>query len=273
MKKHDLNAVGDSAHDLAQDLKEDLAHLGADARRLATDYIAPRTRDLADYVTPIIREAATNVADYVQPRAKDLSERGVQFACDARETLQPKIEKLAADVPPRVARLASETLDTLQPYLDESRERLQPRLEDARERLQPDRAAHAVPHQVAVDGVVEAPLPLQLDGLGQVMEEEPHEHQVPVERGIQRQHELRELQELEGVLQEAADPGMVDADGGRGLLEAADQRVVPQVLLRQGHHPGVPHGAEDAAELREHPFDVLAGGGQEAAVADVGRCV
>ena len=165
MKKHDLNAVGDSAHDLAQDLKEDLAHLGADARRLATDYIAPRTRDLADYVTPIIREAATNVADYVQPRAKDLSERGVQFACDARETLQPTIEKLAADVPPRVARLASETLDTLQPYLDESRERLQPRLEDARERLQPliDESRERLSHDVmprltdAYESVAELP--------------------------------------------------------------------------------------------------------------------
>nr|NLI51381.1 hypothetical protein [Propionibacterium sp.] len=137
MKKKHTAVIGDDAHDLAQDIKADLAQLGTDAARLAGEVIAPRARDLADYVTPKVRDLATNVADYVQPRAKDLGERGVHLAAEARDSFQPRLEHLAADVQPKIARLAAETRESLHPYLEEARDRLQPRLEDARERLQP----------------------------------------------------------------------------------------------------------------------------------------
>ncbi len=137
MKKKPLEDIGDTAHDLANDIKTDLAQLGADAARLAEEVLAPRARDLADYVTPKVRDLATNVADYVQPLARDLGERGVHLAAEARESLQPRIEHLAADVQPKIARLASDTRGKAQPYLEDARELLQPRIEDARERLQP----------------------------------------------------------------------------------------------------------------------------------------
>lgn len=136
-KKTPIEDIGDTAHDLTQDLKTDLAQLGADAARLAEEVIAPRARDLADYVAPKVRDLASNVADYVQPRARDLGERGVHLAAEARESLQPRLEHLAADVQPRIARLASDTRVKAQPYLEEALEMLQPRIEDARERLQP----------------------------------------------------------------------------------------------------------------------------------------
>jgi len=137
VKKKPIEDIGESAHDLAQDIKTDLAQLGTDAARLAGEVIAPRARDLAEYVTPRVRDLANNVADYVQPRAKDLGERGAHLAGEARDTLQPRLEHLAADVQPRIARLAADTRENLHPYLEEARELLQPRLDEARERLQP----------------------------------------------------------------------------------------------------------------------------------------
>lgn len=122
MKKKYVEDIGETAHDLAQDIKTDLTQLGADAAKLAGEYIAPRARDLADYVTPRVRE---------------LGDRSVHLAADARDSLQPRLEHLAAEVQPKLARLAADTLDNLNPYLEEARERLQPRLDDARVRVQP----------------------------------------------------------------------------------------------------------------------------------------
>ncbi len=156
MKKQPIDVVSDNAHDLAHDLKTDLTNLGADARKVAEQYIAPRARDLADYIGPRAKEVADNVADYVQPRAQDLGRRGVRFAeetrdsvaprvahfvSDTRETVTPKLVHLAEDardtVTPKLVHLAEETRDTVAPYLADARHRLQPKLEDAAARVQP----------------------------------------------------------------------------------------------------------------------------------------
>lgn len=141
MKKTPTQVVGDTAHDLAADIKTDLANLRDDALKVATDVLAPRARDLADYLGPRVRDAAENVADYVQPRAQDLGRRGVRFASDTRESLQPRIEQFAADardsIAPRIASFASDARDNVQPYLEDARERLQPHVADAYARIQP----------------------------------------------------------------------------------------------------------------------------------------
>lgn len=140
-RKFDPQVVGDTAHDLAADLKTDLANLREDAVRVATDVLAPKARDLADYLAPRVRDAAENVADYVQPRAQDLGRRGVQFASDARDAWQPKITQLASDardtLQPRIAQFAADTRETLQPHFEDARDRLQPHLEDAASRIAP----------------------------------------------------------------------------------------------------------------------------------------
>ncbi len=143
--KLNVTAVGDSAHDLAEDIRTDLANLGADALRVATDYIGPRARDLADYITPRVRDAADNVVEYVQPRATDLGRRGVQFATDTRDAVQPKLVAFAHDtrdaVQPKLVAFATDTRDTVQPKLvafaHDTRDHVQPLIGDARDRLQP----------------------------------------------------------------------------------------------------------------------------------------
>lgn len=171
MKKKDIAAVGDTAHDLAQDIKADLANLGADALKVVDEYIAPRARDLADYLAPRAQDLgrrgvqfASEARDTVQPKvvqfasdARDaLQPKVAQFASDARDTLQPKLAYLASEardnlqpkvvqfasdardtLQPKLSRFADDTRDNLQPYVDEAMERLQPHLDDAYARVQP----------------------------------------------------------------------------------------------------------------------------------------
>jgi len=144
MKKLNVTAVGDTAHDLAEDIKTDLAILGTDALRVATDYLAPRARDLADYITPRVRDAADNVVEYVQPRATDLGRRGVQFASDTRDAVQPRLVAFAADTRDAVQPLIGEARHVLQPRLDDAVQHVQPLVDAGRERFNADVMPHLV---------------------------------------------------------------------------------------------------------------------------------
>lgn len=122
MKKKTVETVSDTAHDLAEDIRIDLANLRDDARRLATDYLAPAARDLADYV---------------QPRAQDLGRRGVQFATEARDTLSPKVAQFASDARENLSPLIEDARDRLQPRLDEAYRRVAPTVTEAMAHVQP----------------------------------------------------------------------------------------------------------------------------------------
>ena len=117
--------------------------------------------------------------------------------------------------------------------------------------------------QVALARVVEPLLPAQLDGLAEVVQKEAHEHDVAVESRIQRQHQLGQLHELQGVLEEPADVGVMHAHGGRTAAHRGHQLLVGQVDLGQRQHLRMPERAEQTADLLEHLVDVAGGGGQQ----------
>ena len=141
MKKKDIAAVGDTAHDLAQDIKADLANLGADALKVVDEYIAPRARDLADYLAPRAQDLGRRGVQFASEARDTVQPKVVQFASDARDALQPKVAQFASDardtLQPKLSRFADDTRDNLQPYVDEAMERLQPHLDDAYARVQP----------------------------------------------------------------------------------------------------------------------------------------
>ena len=127
---------------------------------------------------------------------------------------------------------------------------------DRRLDLQPDRPPHNVADQIAVGGVIEALLPLQLSGLAQVVQEQSHQHDVAVERRIQRQHDVGELEQLQRVLKQPTDESVMQADRGGSSAEAGHQLLIRHIPIRQRFHRRVFEGAEDSADFLEHLVDV-----------------
>ena len=121
-----------------------------------------------------------------------------------------------------------------------------------------DHALHGVADQVSLGGVGKSALPGELGGLAEVVEEEAHEHQVAVEPGIEGKHRFRQVEELERVLEQAADPRVVHAHRGRRLADAGHEGLVGEVRVGERAHGRVRERAHDAAELVLHHRDVLA---------------
>ena len=129
--------------------------------------------------------------------------------------------------------------------------------------LQPDRPAHDVANEISIRGVFEPALPAQLRGLAQIVQKKTHDHDVAIELRIQRQHRLREFQQLQGVFEQPADPGMVQIHRRRRGAELAHHFLIGEIGVGHGAHARVRHRLHNPRHLGEHLRDVLGGGGQQ----------
>ncbi len=103
----------------------------------------------------------------------------------------------------------------------------------------------------------------ELAGLAQVVEEEAHHHDVAADLGVERADALGELEEREGVLEQAAEVGVVHALGGGAALEVVHEGLVVEVDLGEGLHAGVSEGIQEGADLGEHLVDIAGCDGEE----------
>ena len=112
---------------------------------------------------------------------------------------------------------------------------------------------------------------VQLDAFAQVVQEEAGEDQVAVEVGIELAESVAEAQEGVGVLEQAAEVGVVQGQGGRSALERGHELVVCKVLAEQGGEWGVLDCVEDGGEPSVHLADVVFGGWEQVQEVFFGR--
>ena len=137
--------------------------------------------------------------------------------------------------------------------------------------LEPDRAPSDVPDQVAFRRVVEALLPGELDRLAEIVDEQAHEHDVPVDgSAIQRHHGIGQAHQLVRVLQQSADPCVVHGHRGRRHSESPHQLLVGEIDGGQRPHRRVLHGVQQFHHMRKHRLDVMLGRRQQ--LLHVGLC-
>jgi hypothetical protein len=128
-----------------------------------------------------------------------------------------------------------------------------------------DGAVDDVADEFAVVCVSEALVVGEFAGLAEIVEEEAHHHDVAVDLGVQGAHGVRELEQVQGVLEQAAEVGVVDALRGGGSLEGGDEDLVGEVDLGEGLHRGVFEGVEEAEEFGEHVLGGTLRAGHEVA--------
>ena len=84
-----------------------------------------------------------------------------------------------------------------------------------------------VPYQLPLQGVVEAGAPAQLLQLADVMQNGAGQKQITVDFGIMLRSQLADADQRDHVLQQTAQPGMVEALGGRSLAKGrGEDRIV-----------------------------------------------
>ncbi len=110
---------------------------------------------------------------------------------------------------------------------------------DRRLELQPDHAAHDVTDQVAIIGVTEPAFPRQFGCLRQVVQEQPHQHDVTIEMRVQRQRDVRDLEQLQRVFKQTADPCVMQRHRGGRETEVRHQVFIIDVRIGKRSHRGM----------------------------------
>ena len=129
-----------------------------------------------------------------------------------------------------------------------------------------------VADELAFEGVVERAAPGELADFADVVEDGSGEEEVGVYLGVKRCGGEAEADEVEDVLEEASDPGVVEALGGGGFEEGRAKGGVVEEGEDEAAEVGVGEGGDVAAELGGHGGDVVLGGGDEVCRVDFGGC-
>jgi hypothetical protein len=162
--------------------------------------------------------------------------------------------------------------DVLQPQQQLGGERLAGQLLDTRRLLVEHLDADdQVPDQLALVAVAKRALVGQFAQFADIMEEEAHQEEVAVELRVQRRDAVGGIEQSDGVFQQPADVGVVDAHPGRGLAQPGRQVVVHQEALRQRAQVGAVELAQQLPQALEELADVLVGVRQEVGEIDLFR--
>ncbi len=127
-----------------------------------------------------------------------------------------------------------------------------------------------VADELAFEGVAEAGLPVQLADLADVVQDGAGDEQVGVDLGIERRGGEADADEREDVLQQAADPGVVQHLGGGSRAVGSGDRGVVEEGEDQALEVGVGEARDVAAQLVPHLVDIEVGDGKIVGGVDLG---
>ena len=127
-----------------------------------------------------------------------------------------------------------------------------------------------VADELAFEGVVEGVVPGEFADFADVVEDGAGYEEVGVDFGVEGRGGEADADEREDVLEEAAEPGVVEALGGGGFDELGADGGVVEEGEDEAAEVGVAEGVDVAAELGGHGGDVVLGGGDEVGGVDLG---
>ena len=124
--------------------------------------------------------------------------------------------------------------------------------------VDPLRRHHQVADQPPLVGVLDLPVVAELADLGQVVEEGAGHQQVAVHLRVVIGQAVGQLEAGDGVLQQPARVGVVDALGGRGPAQADHHVLVLEEGVHQRLHVRVGDGVDEGGELPPQRLLLLA---------------
>ena len=127
-----------------------------------------------------------------------------------------------------------------------------------------------VADELAFEGVVEGVAPGELADFAYVVEDGAGEEQIGIDFGVEGRGGEADAGQMEDMLEEAPDPGVVEALGGRGFEELGAKGWVVEEGEDEAAEVGVAEGLDVGAELGGHGGDVVLGGGDEVGGVDLG---
>ena len=127
-----------------------------------------------------------------------------------------------------------------------------------------------VAEQRAFQGVFEAGGPGQFADLADVVQDDAGEDQVAHEHGVVRHDAVGEADEADHMLQQAAEPGMMELLGGGSLDEGFADGGVGQDGGDQPLQIGIGEAGYGCFEFLPELGDVVGGGGQQIGSVELG---
>src|ERR1017187_1612768 len=135
-----------------------------------------------------------------------------------------------------------------------------------------ERHAHLnVAQQAAFDGVLKADLPTQLADLADVVEDDAGEQQVAVEERVVGRDAVGQGAEADDVLQQAAQPCVVELLGGGGFAVGLCEGRIIEYRAEQKFEVGVGEAVDAGEKLAPEGGNVIGGGGQQVGLVHFAR--
>ena len=113
-----------------------------------------------------------------------------------------------------------------------------------------DNAQGNVPHELALEGVIEGGTPAQLLQLADVMQDGAGKEQVAVDLGIMLRGQVAEADQGNHVLEQTAHPGMVEGFCGGSLAEGGGHDGIVEKRAHQRLQPGIGKTVDGANQGR-----------------------